>query len=101
MRAVLDSLKEELRQDPSCLQTKPGDDAKAVKGRKSMAMNICNLTLQIRLYSSLFDDECNICFKRNWILPGQQGDAHGIPFRSTWSAGWYLEHLKKHGITWT
>jgi hypothetical protein len=57
-------------------------------------MDLCNLTLQTMLYETFFDGECEICFKRNWELPG------GVKFRTTWSAGWFLHSLKKQGICW-
>ena len=96
MKAKLEELKQQVRDDPTCLQARAGDDKQAKSARFSHAMNLCNLTLQTILYENFFEgDACEICFKRNWVLPG------GVKFRTTWSAGWYLHYLMKLGITWS
>ena len=94
MEAKLEELKQQVRDDPTCLKATPSDDKDTKKKRGSHAMDLCNLTLQTILYKKFFRDDCEICFKRNWVLPG------GIAFRTTWSAGWYLQHLRKIGVTW-
>lgn len=48
---------------------------------------IANLTLQVTLFEDLLDPDCNICFKRNWKIEGH-------PFRTTWTAGWFLNFLQ-------
>jgi len=35
----------------------------------------------------LFSEDAMLCFKRNWTLNGD------VPFRTTWTAGWYLNFL--------
>lgn len=61
--------------------------AHADKGQRgTLFKEIANLTLQTTLYAELFTADCMLCFKRNWKL-------NGIPFRTTWSAGWYLNFL--------
>lgn len=59
--------------------------------RETLFKEIANLTLQITLFSELLADDCMLCFKRNWTL-------NGVPFRTTWTAGWYLNFLYSVGI---
>ena len=103
MKAKLAVLKKQVRDDPTCLKDE-GDGAQRKK-RKTDRMNLCNLTLQTMLYETFFDMEnCEICFKRNWVLPSvgkPELDEKGNPkpnFRTTWSAGWYIDRRRKEGV---
>jgi hypothetical protein len=71
MRDEIESCKKQLR-----------DGAHADKGkRKTLFFLIANLTLQVKLFTDFFTDDCQLCFKRNWSI-------RGTPFCSTWTAGW-------------
>ena len=85
MDVVRTELIAQVTADPTCLSKKEGDDvAKENKNRGNHAMNIINLSIQIALYKHFFAEDLELCFKRNWALPG------GTKFRTTWSAGWYI-----------
>jgi hypothetical protein len=61
-------------------------------------------------YGALFEDDVNIKFARNWKLPVENAEENAeddsnsekapkeleepktVPYRTTWSAGWFLEH---------
>ena len=55
-------------------------------------MTLVNLKLQIKLFETFFDNDTELIFKRNWLLPGN------VPFRTTWSAGFFLSELAKKNI---
>lgn len=59
--------------------------------RATLFKEIANLTLQIELFESFFSPETKLCFKRNWTL-------NSVPFRTTWTAGWYLNYLYGMGV---
>jgi len=59
---------------------------------KRQAMAIVNLHLQLVLLDNLIDDDTTIIFKRNWQLGS-------TPFRTTWTAGWYLYLLEGLGVS--
>ena len=52
---------------------------------------LLKLKLSSKLYTRLFDDKTQIIFKRDWKLPGN------VPFRASWSSGFYLEMLQSVG----
>ena len=75
------------------------------------AKEVANMTYLSTLYGMLFEDDVNIKFTRNWRLPADtkdkesdsgakeesKGDTAGkdesLQFRTTWTAGWFLEHF--------
>ena len=81
---------------------------------EELARNLCNLTLQIELLTTLLEPEnTTVYFKREWTIPletkspfppaesGCDSDdtaaataaADATPFRPTWSTGWYMHLL--------
>jgi len=70
------------------LRKKVEDDPSLLK---QYLMAIVNLNVQLVLLDNLIDDDANIIFKRNWKL----GET---PFRTTWTAGWYLYLLEGLGV---
>jgi hypothetical protein len=59
--------------------------------RKTLFKEIANLTLQKKLFSELIHKDADICFKRDWSV-------YGVDFRTTWTAGWYLNFLYSVGV---
>jgi len=60
------------------------------KKLKSWAMGICNVSLCALYWDRYFTKDATLCFKRDWTFSGN------IPYRSTWSAGWFIDMLFCH-----
>jgi hypothetical protein len=81
------------------MEAKIEEDKEILKGgvhtnkgkRATLFKEIANLTLQTTLFKHLFTPDCMLCFKRNWNIKG-------TPFRTTWTAGWYLNFLYSCGV---
>jgi len=61
----------------------PADDSDAHKDR---VMNLSSFTLVSQVLDLLLPADAGIVFARDWQLMDSK-------FRTTWSAGWFLEHL--------
>ena len=61
----------------------PADDSEAMKKK---VINLSNYTLVSQVLGLLLPREAEVVFARDWQL-------NGSTFRTTWSAGWFLEHL--------
>eukprot|EP00940_MAST-03C_sp_MAST-3C-sp2_P003558 g3558.t1 len=59
---------------------------------KSFALGLANVQYCGLLWSRYFEGHTSLCFKRDWKI----GHA-GTFFRTTWSAGWFMNILKYHG----
>jgi hypothetical protein len=82
-KQVVDEMYAKIDEDKKVLRDGKHTDRKA---RGTLFKEIANLTLQTCLFSTLLAPDAMMCFKRNWTL-------NGIPFRTTWTAGWYLNFL--------
>lgn len=82
-KQILEEMYAKIVEDKKVLREGKHTDRKA---RGTLFKEIANLTLQTCLFSTLFAPDAMLCFKRNWTL-------NGIPFRTTWTAGWYLNFL--------
>ena len=61
----------------------PADDSEAMKKK---VINLSNYTLVSQVLGLLLPREAEVVFARDWQL-------NGSTFRTTWSAGWFLEHI--------
>ena len=61
----------------------PADDSEAMKKK---VINLSNYTLVSQVLGLLLPREAEVVFARDWQL-------NGSTFRTTWSAGWFLEHV--------
>ena len=87
-KQIVEEMRAKIEKDKELLR----DGAHVSKGKRgTLFKEIANLTLQTMLFSELFTEDCMLCFKRNWTLDG-------VPFRTTWTAGWYLNFLYSVGI---
>jgi len=82
-KQIVEEMYAKIVEDKKVLREGKHSDRKA---RGTLFKEIANLTLQTCLFSTLFAPDALMCFKRNWTL-------NGIPFRTTWTAGWYLNFL--------
>lgn len=81
---IIKEMHDKIAQDKEVLRGGKHADRKA---RKTLFKEIANLTLQTSLFEELFSPDAMLCFKRNWTLNTD------VPFRTTWTAGWYLNFL--------
>jgi len=58
-------------------------------GGRNAAQTLSNLMVQVRICEMLGDD-VSVRYVRDWKLPGADGV---VEFRTTWSAGYYLQDL--------
>ena len=58
-------------------------------GGRDAAQTLSNLMVQVRICEMLGDD-VSVRYVRDWKLPGAEGV---VEFRTTWSAGYYLQDL--------
>ena len=86
---IIREMREKIEEDKQKLLDGTHSDRKA---RLTLFKEIANLTLQTTLFEELFKPDAMLCFKRNWTLHKT------YPFRTTWSAGWYLNFLYKMQI---
>jgi len=68
-------------------------DASKTKNWSAEAKALSNATLQRELFRTLLRPDCKVFFRRDWQLPGASSDAPTVSFRTTWSAGWFLQLL--------
>ncbi len=61
----------------------PADDSEEMKKK---VINLSNYTLVSQVLGLLLPSDAEVVFARDWQL-------NGSTFRTTWSAGWFLEHL--------
>ena len=61
----------------------PADDSEAMKKK---VINLSKYTLVSQVLGLLLPSDAEVVFARDWQL-------NGSTFRTTWSAGWFLEHL--------
>ena len=86
---IIREMREKIEEDKQKLLDGTHSDRKA---RLTLFKEIANLTLQTTLFEELFKPDAMLCFKRNWTLHKT------YPFRTTWTAGWYLNFLYKMQI---
>ena len=64
-------------------------DADAIKAK---AKTFANAVVQHELLRTLLLPDAQIYFRRDWQLPSAVPGGSPVPFRTTWSAGYCLEH---------
>lgn len=64
---------------------------RGLRGGSAGSTILSNLTYQIAIIDTLFDDATELRICRGW----QIGDSY--EFRTTWTSGWYLNWLRKNG----
>ena len=109
-------IQEQIQQVPLKMGKVTGkEEEKHEKKVKSCFKNISNLSYLKTLYGHLFEDTVHIRFSRDWKLPDKQyviptdmegagsieekkeeGEGTEYPFRTTWSAGYFLDHRFEH-----
>lgn len=76
-----------------------GDDAAADPAAHADAIrDLANFTLVGRVFELLVPPEAKVRFARDWAVRGAAGAADAVRFRTTWSAGWFLNELNSRGV---
>ena len=56
---------------------------------KKWVMDIVNTYLCSKFWQTYFKPDAMLCFKRDWEIGG-------VPFRTTWSSGWFIDTLQRY-----
>eukprot|EP00617_Octactis_speculum_P025310 CAMPEP_0185754998 /NCGR_PEP_ID=MMETSP1174-20130828/13548_1 /TAXON_ID=35687 /ORGANISM="Dictyocha speculum, Strain CCMP1381" /LENGTH=154 /DNA_ID=CAMNT_0028433403 /DNA_START=47 /DNA_END=511 /DNA_ORIENTATION=+ len=63
------------------------------KGLAGWSQNLINTALCGMLWELYFEDDTQLCFKRDWKI-----GTKNVPLRTTWTLGWFILQLHQNGL---